>query len=136
VLDNGGIVDSVKFTIDNVCTPEITINGSSSDVTVSSYSQVNVNIGIQSKSWTGTQCDFFVYCDAPWGNRYVFNLVSGQWQSGASYQGVCADISDYPVLGVSGLPVGTYTFYFTMDNHQNGVMDGTQVTASIRLMVQ
>jgi hypothetical protein len=62
--------------------------------------------------------------------------VSGQWQSGASYQGVCADISDYPVLGVSGLPVGTYTFYFTMDNHQNGVMDGTQITASIRLMVQ
>jgi len=136
VLDNGGIIDSVKFTIDNVCTPEITINGSSSDVTVSSYSQVNVNIGIQSKSWAGTQCDFFVYCDAPWGNRYVFNLVSGQWQSGASYQGVCADISDYPVLGVSGLPVGTYTFSFTIDNHQNGIMDGTQTTASIHLTVQ
>ena len=136
VFDNNGVIDSVKFIVDTTCAPSIKINGSLSDVTLSSADSLKVSVGVQSKSWIGKACDYFVYCDAPWGNRYFFNMTVSQWQSGASYQGNAADVGDYPVLNMIGLPSGTYVFYFTMDNVQNGIMDGAQATASIRATIR
>lgn len=54
----------------------------------------------------------------------------------AAYQGGAADVSNYPVLNMNAQYTGTYTFYFTMDNNQDGVADGTQVTASVRAIVR
>jgi 2',3'-cyclic-nucleotide 2'-phosphodiesterase (5'-nucleotidase family) len=138
-FDKAGALDSVGFIISKDCKTSIAINGSSSDVTLAVNSPMNVTVGVQSNNWLNSACDYFVYCDTPWGQRYYFNALTQQWQTGsaiASYQGNAADTSNYTVLNMNVLYTGTYTFYFTMDNNQNGVMDGTQATASVRAVVQ
>jgi 2',3'-cyclic-nucleotide 2'-phosphodiesterase (5'-nucleotidase family) len=139
VLDNGGPRDSVRFTINKNCMPSIAINGSTSDAVVSTGSPVNVTVGLQANTWAGIACDYFVYCDAPGATRYWFSYATGQWQTGAaivSYQANAADFGNSPVLNTAGLPAGGYTFYFSIDNNQDGVMDGTPVTSTIHLTIQ
>jgi hypothetical protein len=36
---------------------------------------------------------------------------------------VVVDLSPYEVLNMSGLPVGSYTFYFGVDMNMNGSVD-------------
>lgn len=137
-IDNSGVVDSVRFTISKACKPLVAINGLSAIDTIHQGGPANVTVGMQSNDWLGVACDYFIYCDAAWGQRYYFNCATGQWQGVAivSAQGNVADVSGASVLNTTTLPVGTYTFYFTIDNNQDGVMDGAQATASIRVTVQ
>ena len=135
-IDNCLANSSVRFTVDSSCTPSLKVNGSLTDLTVASGTPLSVTAGLEAKAWAGLACDYFVYCDVPGGKRYFFNLTAGQWQSGASYQGNASDFSDYSVLSRSDLPSGTYTFYFTIDNNQDGIMDGAQATSSIRVTIQ
>jgi len=139
VLDNGGPRDSVRFTINKNCMPSIAINGSTSDAVVSTGSPVNVTVGLPGQYLGRHCCDYFVYCDAPGATRYWFSYATGQWQTGAaivSYQANAADFGNSPVLNTAGLPAGGYTFYFSIDNNQDGVMDGTPVTSTIHLTIQ
>lgn len=117
----------------------MTINGSTKDDTLSAGSQISITLGVQANNWLGVACDYFVYCVVPSGKTYFLN-TSAQWQllMSAAYEGNSVDVSGYIVPNISSIyeGKGTYTFYFTMDNSQNGVMDGTQVTTSVRAIVQ
>jgi hypothetical protein len=55
---------------------------------------------------------------------YYYNLSLG-WQPGFAviYQGPLFDLSPFEVLNISGLPIGTYTFYFGVDMFMNGTLD-------------
>ena len=121
------------------CSPSISINDLFTDVALTGGSQVNVKIGLQSNDWLNAACDYFIYCDAPGSQRIYFNCGTGLWQGGGlivSAQGNAADFSGLSVLNTTGLSAGFYTFYFTIDNNQNGNMDNLQRTASIHITVQ
>ena len=40
-----------------------------------------------------------------------------------TYQGPLFDLSTIEVLNMTGLPAGTYTFYFAVDTNMNGNLD-------------
>jgi hypothetical protein len=56
---------------------------------------------------------------------FYYDLNSDTWNPGfvVTYQGPLFDLSTYEVLNMSGLPVGSYTFYFGVDMIMNGSLD-------------
>jgi hypothetical protein len=59
---------------------------------------------------------------------YHYDLASG-WMSGktTTHQGALFDLNPYTVSGISGLLIGTYTFYFAVDMDMNGSLDLDQI---------
>ena len=59
---------------------------------------------------------------------YYYNLSSG-WKPGiiVTYEGPLFDLPTYEVLNMSGLPTGTYMFYFGVDMVMNGLLDMDQI---------
>jgi len=137
--------DTTTWAIDNytitkvpgTAIPTIAINGSSSNVTIPFGSMLNLTVSVTANSWSNVNCDYFVYADAPTGSRYYY--LNGNWQTGSIVPAVqenASNVSNYPLLSTSALPTGVYTFYFTMDNNADGIIDGNFVTASIRATIQ
>ncbi len=62
--------------------------------------------------------------DTPFGFFY-YNVSSGSWTPGivVTAQAPLFDLSPFEVLNISGLPVGTYTFFFGVDMNMNGSAD-------------
>ena len=56
---------------------------------------------------------------------YSYNLRSGLWKSGlaTAKQGALIDMAPTEVLNMSGLPTGSYTFYFGVDMNMNNSLD-------------
>ncbi|MBI4682961.1 MAG: hypothetical protein HY757_07665 [Nitrospirae bacterium] len=103
--------------------PDIKANGSDGPVTVTQNDNLSVTIALDDGDFSGDNADWWVLADTPFG-WYYYNLSSG-WQPGmtVTYQGPLFDLSTYEVLSASGLPLGSYTFYFGADMIMNGSID-------------
>ncbi len=66
--------------------------------------------------------------NSPFG-LYRYNIDTDTWQTGiaVTYQGPLFDLSLYEVLNMTGLPVGTYAFYFGVDLVMDGAIDYDQL---------
>jgi hypothetical protein len=102
--------------------PDIKANGSDGPISVASGANVSLVVTLNAGAAAGTNGDWWVLCDSPFG-WYYDDLVSG-WQPGTSvtYQGPLSDLPPYEVLN-SPLPDGAYTCYFGVDMVMNGALD-------------
>jgi hypothetical protein len=116
---------------DDFPTPDIKANGSDGPVTVSFGDPFTLTVQLDAGSMSGQNADWWGgvnIASAPPADWYHYDLASG-WMSGktTTYQGPLFNLSPYNIPGMSGLPVGTYIFYFAVDMVMNGLLDIDQI---------
>jgi len=104
--------------------PDVKINGLEGPVLVKVGHSIEVSVGVGAGDSKNASADWWIVADSPWG-WFHWDEASGSWLPGISvaYQGPLFDIHSVDILDVSGLPPGTYTFYFGMDLKMNGILD-------------
>jgi hypothetical protein len=112
-------------------TPDIKANGSDGPVTVSSGNPFTLTGQLNSGDMSGQNADWWVgvnIASSPPDDWYHYDLFLG-WMPGIipTYQGPLFELNPYDVSGMSGLPIGTYTFYFAVDTVMNGSIDMGQI---------
>jgi formylglycine-generating enzyme required for sulfatase activity len=118
------IITTSSWAIDPV--PDIKANGLDGPVTVSSGDPFSLSVQLNTGSMSGQNADWWGGVNT--GGWYHYDLASG-WMPGiaTTHQGPLFDLNPYTVSGMSGLPVGTYTFYFAVDLIMNGSLDMDQI---------
>ena len=101
------------------------------NITVSSGNPFILTGQLNTGSMSGQNADWWVgvnIASSPPDDWYHYDLTSG-WMPGKTptYQGPLFDLSPYDISGMSGLPVGTYTFYLAVDMDMNGLLDMDQI---------
>jgi len=101
----------------------IKANGISGSATILSSSTLSVTIEINSGIYTDLPADWWILAEVS-GQWYYYNLHAGFTPGFAvSYQGGLQSLASYEVLRISGLPAGTYAFFFGIDFDVNGQLD-------------
>jgi len=105
----------------------ITANGADNFLTVNYGTQVDISFSINPGLEQGNNADWWIVADTPFG-WYYYSLAAGSFVPNAgprtTFQGPMNNaISDYNVYSGSGLPVGTYKFYFGVDTVMNGALN-------------
>lgn len=106
--------------------PDVKANGLDGPVTLAPGDPLSVSIDLNAGG-NSDNADWWVLARTP-ASWFSFN-VPGGWTPGMSvtHQGPLFDLNNYPVLNHSGLPDGTYTFYFGVDMVMNGSIDMAQM---------
>ncbi|MBU0975990.1 CHAP domain-containing protein [Patescibacteria group bacterium] len=106
--------------------PNIKANGSDGPIDISQADTLSVTVELNPGSYEGTDADWWLAFSSPYGSFY-FSCGSEdcEWKKGLSttIQGPLTAINPVEVLNISGLPTGTYTFYFGVDLNMNGNPD-------------
>jgi len=90
---------------------------------------LTVTVSLDSGGRNGDQADWWLVANTPFG-LYYFDAGFGSWMPGlgVTYQGPLLSLSPpFEILSISGLPIGTYTFYFGVDMLMNGSLDMDQM---------
>ncbi len=118
----------VKLYLTKAVDPDIKANGSNGPVNITPHDNLVVTVELNPGSHSDEDADWWVAANTPFG-RYYYDVGGGSWIPGFSvtYQGALFDLSPFEVLNMSGLPVGTYTFYFGVDMIMNGSLDYDQL---------
>jgi len=100
---------------------------------------LNITVSLDPGSYyDGSLADWWVAAGSPLG-LYWFTLDHGWVRSDAPirvYGGPLFSLSSYPVLQISGLPIGEYTFYFAVDDNMDGILNATYLdTASVNIQL-
>ncbi|MBU4212257.1 MAG: leucine-rich repeat domain-containing protein, partial [Verrucomicrobia bacterium] len=122
--------------------PIIKANGTAGIVTVNYSEAVSVTVAMDAGSYVGTPVDCWVvalagsswfYMDSVTGWTPESNLHS--WRP--VYQGDLFNLPATEVLNITGLSVGSYTFYFAVDYPMDGVLnvDGIIFVDSVDVIV-
>jgi hypothetical protein len=103
--------------------PNIKANGSDGPVTVTQSDPLSVTVELNAAG-NSDDADWWVLADTPFG-WYRYDVGGDTWVPGqaVTHQGPLFDLSSYEVLNMSGLPVGSYIFYFGVDTIMNGSID-------------
>ena len=115
-------------------TPDIKANNSAGPITIGTSDSLSISISHNARSSLGVDCDWWVATATPFG-WYCFDASTMSWDyAGSSYtdlspmnQGSLFDLTTFEVLNMSGLPVGTYTFYFAVDTNMDGSLSMEQI---------
>ena len=96
----------------------IRANGSDGPVTVSSLDQVSINISLDPGDKAGQNADWWIAVSTPFappGDWYTYVYPAG-WQQGINLcvQAPLVNLPSFEVFNMA-LPVGTYTFFFALD---------------------
>jgi len=107
--------------------PDIKANGSDVPVTLSQGDNLSVTVTLDPGILDGENADWWVVVNTPFdppSGWYYYDLNMG-WTLGllVTHQGSLFDLPSFTVLSMSGLPLGTYTFYFGVDMVMNGSLD-------------
>ncbi len=97
---------------------------------ISTGNKLVVDVALYPASRSGDNADWWVAADTPFG-WYYFDVDTMNWKYAGdsytdlypTYQGRLFDLSTFEVLNMTGLPVGTYIFYFVVDTNMNGLLD-------------
>lgn len=113
-------------TILTVPLPDIKANGSDNPITITPVDPLVVEINLDSDN-TAHSADWWVVTDTPFG--WYHYKVGGSWIPGVivTYQGPLFDIPLYEVLNTTGLPLGSYIFYFGVDLEMDGALTMEQM---------
>jgi hypothetical protein len=111
--------------------PNITVNGYSLPVIVSSNDPVSINLQFDPGKKVGQNADWWVYAKTsfpPPADWFSFQLQNN-WVSGlfTTAQAPLIKISPHFEVFNSPLPEGEYTFYFSVDNNMDGLKNDTWV---------
>ncbi|MHC4687983.1 MAG: outer membrane protein assembly factor BamB family protein, partial [Planctomycetota bacterium] len=105
--------------------PDIKANGSDGPLTIPYGANLTVTIALDPAGYDGEDCDWWVVGGTPFG-LFWYTLDRGWVRSDAPvrvYGGPLFDLSPFEVLNISGLPIGTYTFFFGVDLLMNRSLD-------------
>jgi hypothetical protein len=108
--------------------PDITANYADGPLTITADSWLQIMVSLNPGSSAGTNADFWVAVDTPFGWHYYMYPSGWYYASDLSYlqpahQGALFSLGLVELLNITGLPVGTYTFYFAVDTIMNGQID-------------
>ncbi|MBI2877425.1 MAG: S8 family serine peptidase [Candidatus Tectomicrobia bacterium] len=129
VPNNGygfGIVDAFNA-ISNIPLPDVKANGADGPIQVAQKDLLTVSLRLAPNLQNGKSVDWWVVATTPLfppNDLFFYHLTQG-WIPGLSvtYQGPLFTLSPMEVLRMTGLPVGSYTFYFGVDTNPNGTLD-------------
>ena len=109
--------------------PDIKGNGSDGPIIIGTNDMLSINITLDSGGSSGEDADWWILAETPLG-WYYYDPKGGSWLPGLSfaYQGPLFDLSPVEILNITGLPPGTYTFYFGVDMNMNGSLDLGQLS--------
>jgi hypothetical protein len=107
--------------------PDIKANGSDGPISVSQRNPLSITISLNSGDRYGQNADWWILVSTSAG-PYSYH-VGNSWTPGVStvYQGPLMDLAYAELFNISGLPTGTYTFYFVVDLNMNGNVDMDKV---------
>jgi hypothetical protein len=103
--------------------PDIMANGSDGPITITSPDTLSITVDLYSGINEGTEADWWLVAQTPLGWYYCDKTLG--WLPGreVTLQIPLRDFSSREVLNISGLPAGSYTFYFGVDWVQNGLIN-------------
>lgn len=113
-------VDRGAFEYAEIPVTNIRANGQDGSITVASSTPVSITVSLNPNNFAGETADWWVAVNTPFaypGDWYTFVYPGLNWLPGVN---LCAqtglyDLAPYEVLNMT-LPVGTYTFYFALDD--------------------
>ncbi|MBU4365925.1 MAG: leucine-rich repeat domain-containing protein [Verrucomicrobia bacterium] len=112
----------------NVIVPTIKANGKVGNITVNYSEAVSVTAEMNAGDYAGVPFDWWVVACA--GSSWFYMNNSSQWTEENDlqkwhpvYQGSLFHLPATEVLNISGLMIGSYTFYFAVDLPMNGVLN-------------
>jgi parallel beta-helix repeat protein len=117
--------------------PDIKANGSDGPITISTSDTLSITIELDPGIYPGVPADWWCLADAPFG-WYYYNAIIKEWlpRFYVSYQGPLFTLTPpLEVLSMSGLPTGSYSFYFGVDGSSNGNLDGPLYYDSVEVNI-
>lgn len=106
--------------------PNIKANDSDGPLTIRQGDNLTVTVSLHPGSHNGEDADWWLAAETPFG-WYHYDVIGGSWSwipgISVTYQGDLFDLTAFEVLHISGLPIGSYTFYFGVDMDMNGSLD-------------
>ncbi len=104
--------------------PAIAANGSQVTTHITQIVDLSLTVEIEAGSSVGENGDWWLVAETPSG-WYSYDIHDRAWKPGffVSYQGPLIDLPSFGVSSLTGLPIGTYTFYFGVDLLMNGSLD-------------
>lgn len=111
----------------NVPIPDLKLNGSDGPITMSTNDSLSVTVSLDTAGSSGT-ADWWIAVYTPF-DWYYLDAYTGSWLPGLSfsYKGPLFNLPPVKISDISGLPPGTYTFYFAVDTNMNGQLDFDQL---------
>jgi hypothetical protein len=112
----------------NQIRPNIMVNYADGPVTLSSDSWLQLLVELNPGVSLGTNADFWVVADTPFDLHYY--VYPDGWYYAPDFsdlhpahQGALFILNPTELLNITGLPAGTYVFYFAVDTLMNGQVD-------------
>lgn len=124
------IFSGAVFMFDNIVLadpfPDIKANNSNVPITITTNDPLSITVELNPGSYGGDAADWWVAAHTPFG-WYYYDIVGGSWSwipgLFVTYQGSLFNLTPIEMLNISGLPTGSYTFYFGVDTVMNGSLD-------------
>jgi hypothetical protein len=110
----------IYFNTASIPMPDIKANGSDGPITITRSDTLSITVEFNSGFLSRNEADWWLVARTPLG-WYYYHLASG-WLPGreVTLQIPLRDLPLSEVLNMSGLPTGSYTFYFGVDLVKNG----------------
>ncbi len=111
-----------------VITPDIKANSSDGPLNITTNDTLSITVSLGPGSLEGTNADWWVVADTPFGLYYYvypsqWNMISGLDYILWAYKGPLFNLPSTELINVMDLPAGTYTIYFGVDTVMNGQLD-------------
>ena len=125
-----------------VAVPTIQLNRMNTELTFTPDTPLSVTIELDAGDQEGVAADWWITAETPMGwysyqypDKWVFRGDDVS-DPEAAYQGPLFDLTETEVLNITGLPTGSYVFYFGVDTTRNGLVnEGMSVYDSVVLNV-
>ncbi|MGD9346388.1 MAG: sialidase family protein [Candidatus Aminicenantes bacterium] len=113
-------MNDIYFNMEIYPVPDIKGNGSDGPIIINQSDTLYVTVDFNAGTFTGEDADWWLVAMTPRGWCY-YHPTSG-WLPGreVTHQIPLRDLPTIEVLNMSGLPAGSYTFYFGVDLVKNG----------------
>jgi murein DD-endopeptidase MepM/ murein hydrolase activator NlpD len=105
--------------------PCVKANGATGTVTVNYPDPLSITVEMNAKAYAGVPADWWVLACAG-SSWYYLDSAIGWTQVGAwrpVHQGALGNLQVTKVLNISGLAMGSYTFYFAVDSPMDGILN-------------
>jgi len=122
-ISNSGATMTATFSV--VPSLDVKANGFDGTITITTTTTLSVTVELDAGDYAGDNVDWWHVAKTPFG-WYRYNVSTKTWVPciSVTYQSPLFDITTpIETLKMSGLPPGTYTFYFGVDLNMNGSID-------------
>ncbi|OGW12476.1 MAG: hypothetical protein A3G93_15380 [Nitrospinae bacterium RIFCSPLOWO2_12_FULL_45_22] len=108
--------------------PDIKANNADGPIGITTNEDCSITVSLNPGDRTGEAADWWLAVDTSLG-LFCYNASKDSWVSGNSvtYQGPLFNLAPTGLGHISGLPPGTYTFYFGVDINMDGSLDDSQL---------